>query len=81
MRIDRARHRRVRSAKPVTMTAALLMKETHATMDSPNMLTGPVEGRLLKLLVQISGARRILEIGTFTGYSALSMAEGLPEDL
>lgn len=57
-----------------------LMKETHATMDSPNMLTGPVEGRLLKLLVQISGARRILEIGTFTGYSALSMAEGLPED-
>jgi caffeoyl-CoA O-methyltransferase len=44
------------------------------------MLTGPVEGRLLRMLVQISGARHVLEIGTFTGYSALSMAAGLPDD-
>jgi caffeoyl-CoA O-methyltransferase len=44
------------------------------------MLTGRVEGRLLKLLVQLSGAQKILEIGTYTGYSALSMAEGLPDD-
>ena len=44
------------------------------------MLTGPVEGRLLELLVHMSGARRVLEIGTFTGYSALSMAAALPED-
>lgn len=57
-----------------------LMKETHEKMDLPQMLTGPVEGRLLKLLVKLSGARRVLEIGTFTGYSALSMAAGLPED-
>lgn len=57
-----------------------LMKETHEKMDLPQMLTGPVEGRLLKLLVQVSGAKRVLEVGTFTGYSALSMAEGLSDD-
>ncbi len=44
------------------------------------MLTGRIEGRLLKMLVQLSGARRAVELGTFTGYSALSIAEGLPED-
>lgn len=45
----------------------------------PSMLTGRVEGRFLQLIVQLSGAQRIVEIGTFTGYSALAMAEGLPE--
>ena len=49
-------------------------------MSAPQMLTGPVEGRFLELLVHASGARRILEIGTFTGFSALSMAAALPED-
>lgn len=44
------------------------------------MLTGRVQGRLLKLLVQMSRARRVLEVGTFTGYSALAMAEGLDGD-
>jgi caffeoyl-CoA O-methyltransferase len=44
------------------------------------MLTGRIEGRLLKLLALLIGARRILEIGTFSGYSALSMAEALPEN-
>ena len=46
----------------------------------PQMLTGPVEGTFLRLLVQLTGARQVLEIGTFTGYSALSMAAGLPDD-
>jgi len=41
------------------------------------MLTGRLEGRFLKLLAGITGARRILEVGTFTGYSAISMAEGM----
>lgn len=41
------------------------------------MLTGRVQGRLLKLLAQMSGAGLVLEVGTFTGYSALAMAEGL----
>lgn len=44
------------------------------------MLVGPLEAAFLQLLVRITGARRILEIGTFTGYSALAMAEALPED-
>lgn len=57
-----------------------LSDETYAKMEWPTMLTGRLEGRLLKLLARISGARRALEIGTFTGYSALSIAEGLPED-
>lgn len=42
------------------------------------MLIGPLEGALLAMLVRLTGARRILEIGTFTGYSALCMAEALP---
>lgn len=45
----------------------------------PSMLTGRVEGRFLQLTVQLSGAQRIVDIGTFTGYSALAMAEVLPE--
>jgi caffeoyl-CoA O-methyltransferase len=59
---------------------AALAEETHATMTSPQMLTGTIEGRLLELLVVATGARRVLEIGTFTGYSALSMAAALPAD-
>ena len=41
---------------------------------------GKVEGKLLQLLVKISGTRNAIEIGTFTGYSALIIAEALPED-
>lgn len=44
------------------------------------MLSGHVEGQTLKLLVRLAGARRVLDIGTFTGYSALAMAEALPPD-
>lgn len=43
-------------------------------------LVGPVVGRLLAMLVHLTGARRVLEIGTYTGYSALCVAEALPED-
>lgn len=46
----------------------------------PSMLTGRVEGRFLQLAVQLSGARRVVDVGTFTGYSALAMAEVLPLD-
>lgn len=44
------------------------------------MLSGHVEGQLLQTLVHLSGARRVLEVGMFTGYSALAMAEALPAD-
>lgn len=57
-----------------------LTAETYEKMEVPQMLTGRLEGRFLKLMVQISSAKRVLEIGMFTGYSALSMAEGLPEN-
>jgi caffeoyl-CoA O-methyltransferase len=57
-----------------------LQRETINTMEDAQMLTGVVEGRLLQMLVKISGAKRVLEIGTFTGFSALMMAEGLPEN-
>jgi caffeoyl-CoA O-methyltransferase len=50
-----------------------------ATLE-PEMLSGHVEGQLLRFLVAVTGARRVLEIGTFTGYSALAMAEALPAD-
>ncbi len=57
-----------------------LREETYADTSAPQMQVGRIEGRLLKLLVQLCGARRAVEIGTFTGYSSLSIAEGLPED-
>ena len=59
---------------------AELAEETRATLQSPQMLTGPIEGRFLQQLVFATGARRVLELGTYSGYSALSMAEGLPAD-
>src|SRR3712207_7996412 len=53
---------------------AELAAETRATLQSPGMLTGTIEGRFLELLVFASGARRVLELGTYRGYSSLSMA-------
>lgn len=57
-----------------------LREETERTRDLPQMIAGHVQGRLLALLTRISGARRVLEIGTFVGYSALCFAEALPRD-
>jgi caffeoyl-CoA O-methyltransferase len=57
-----------------------LREETYAKMASPQMQVGRIEGAFLRMLVRISRAKRVLEIGMFTGYSALMMAEGLPDD-
>ena len=57
-----------------------LREETYRVMDSPQMQVDAIEGRFLKMLVRLTGARTILEIGMFTGYSTLMMAEGLPKD-
>ncbi len=54
-----------------------LDRETHCRTVAPRMLSGHLQGKLLKLLVRMHRPRRMLEIGTFTGYSALSMAAGL----
>lgn len=53
--------------------------ETVAELEQ-EMLSGHIEGQFLQLLLQGTGAKRVLEIGLFTGYSALAMAEALPED-
>ena len=52
--------------------------ETFASLTSPGMIAGPVLGRLLRFLVAMSAPQLVLEIGTFSGYSALAMAGGLP---
>ncbi len=54
--------------------------QTHMQTIQPRMLSGHIQGKLLEMLVRMLRPRRILEIGTFTGYSALSMAAGLGED-
>src|SRR5205823_223170 len=59
---------------------ARLREETYRTTERPEMQVGLIEGRFLQMLVRLIGARNILEIGMFTGYSALMMAEGLPDD-
>jgi len=58
---------------------AELAEETRASLRSPQMLTGTIEGRFLELLVHGLAAKRVLELGTYSGYGTLSMAAGLPE--
>jgi caffeoyl-CoA O-methyltransferase len=53
---------------------------TYASLDTPQMIAGPVLGRLLRFLVAMLQPRLVLEIGTFSGYSALAMAGGLPPE-
>jgi caffeoyl-CoA O-methyltransferase len=59
---------------------AELRVRTRAELRWANMQVGRVEGALLRLLVGLSRAKNVLELGTFSGYSALCMAEGLPDD-
>jgi caffeoyl-CoA O-methyltransferase len=56
-----------------------LAEETRATLERPQMMTGPIEGRFLQTLVFVTGAQRILELGTYSGYSSISMAGALPD--
>ncbi len=53
---------------------------TNRNLAFAQMVVGPLEAAFLQMMVRTTGARRILEIGTFTGYSALAMAEALPAD-
>jgi caffeoyl-CoA O-methyltransferase len=61
-------------------TCRLIREQTYRTQELPQMLTGPLEAAFLKMMIHAVRARRVLEIGTFTGYSALAMAEALPHD-
>ena len=56
-----------------------LDRETHLRVINPRMISGHIQGKLLEMLVRMLRPQRILEIGTFTGYSALSMAAGLED--
>ena len=64
---------------PESALSRELAEITRADSANPQMMIGNTEGLFLRALVRATGARRVLEIGTFTGYSALAMAGGLPE--
>ena len=70
--------------KSYSLDDSILLQElslkTWKTEDMPQMLCGSLVGGLLHMLVKISGAKQILEIGMFTGYSTLKMAEALPDN-
>ncbi|MGC4096372.1 MAG: class I SAM-dependent methyltransferase [Nitrospira sp.] len=65
---------------PESAVCRALREETQRTMEHAQMLVGPLEGAFLKMMVRLVGAKRVLEIGMFTGYSALCFAEALPAD-
>jgi caffeoyl-CoA O-methyltransferase len=57
-----------------------LREETYRRMEFPRMVVGPLEGAFLKMMAQMVQAKQVLEVGTFTGYSALCFAEALPDE-
>lgn len=57
-----------------------LNRETHVQMVNPRMLSGHIQGRILKMISAMIQAKSVLELGTFTGYSALCLAEGMPDN-
>ncbi len=69
-----------RLTSPHDELLAALSAETARELGGEQMLTGPVAGRFLELLVWAARPRRVLEIGTFSGHSALAMAAALPDD-
>src|ERR1044071_9720149 len=69
-----------KQSKPLSTLHEKLWLETFSKTRNPRMMVGQLEGEFLKILALGTGARRILEIGMFTGYSALAWAEALPKD-
>ena len=67
-------------SSPENEVLASINRSTNLHVLNPHMLSGQVQGRVLSFLSQMIHPKRILELGTFTGYSALCLAEGLPED-
>lgn len=59
---------------------AALNRETHVKVELPVMLSGQLQGRILQMMSHMVRPRRILEIGTYTGYSAICLAQGLAEN-
>lgn len=67
-------------ASPVDPLLDELAEATRERTTAPQMMVGRVEGNFLRLLVQLMGAKKVVEIGTFTGYSGLCIASALPAD-
>lgn len=59
---------------------AMLNREAHVKLLHPRMIAGHLQGRLLKMFCRMMRPKRVLEIGTYTGYATLCMAEGLDDD-
>lgn len=66
-------------SEPEPEVLAQLARATHQKILRPRMLSGNMQGQFLKMLCRMNHARNILEIGTFTGYAAISMAMGMEE--
>ena len=69
-----------RHSSPESAALRQITRNTHLEVINPRMLSGHVQGRVLSMISQMIQPKRILELGTFTGYSALCLAEGLSED-
>ena len=67
-------------SSPESEVLQQITRSTHLEVINPRMLSGHVQGRVLSMLSQMIQPKRILELGTFTGYSALCLAEGLSEN-
>ena len=67
-------------SSPESAVLQQITRSTHLEVINPRMLSGHVQGRVLSMISQMIRPKRILELGTFTGYSALCLAEGLTED-
>ena len=67
-------------SSPENEVLSAINRDTNIHILNPHMLSGQVQGRVLSFLSQMIRPKRILELGTFTGYSALCLAEGLPDD-
>ena len=66
-------------SEPESKVLTELSRATHLNVLRPRMLSGNLQGQFLKMICRMLGARRVLEIGTYTGYAAISMASGLEE--
>jgi len=77
---DALQHYADQHTTPESPLLAQLTRETHVQLLMPRMSSGHAQGRLLSMLSHLIKPQRILEIGTFTGYAALCLAEGLADD-
>ncbi|MBE6176148.1 MAG: O-methyltransferase [Rikenellaceae bacterium] len=77
--MDNLEHYILNNTKPEEELMHRLERETYLRVINPRMISGHLQGKLLEMLVRMMHPRRVLEIGTFTGYSTLSIARGLDD--